>query len=180
MFKLFQFAAIAMISMISFTIQAEPLQDFHRLIITNPNNQILVVKIKDTDFWVTPGVYQNGDASAKLVESAQSYGLDIQNLELKGNFELINETTGKQGKRLFYTASIAAFPQQNSMPDFITEVRWLSPFDAINLMTFPHISILLSQILTSPETVWTGTIKRFQLDGEYKAEMTGPFQPLTP
>lgn len=31
---------------------------FHRLLILNSQNELMVVNIENTDFWVTPGLYQ--------------------------------------------------------------------------------------------------------------------------
>ena len=49
---------------------------FHRLIINNSENEIMMVKIKNKDVWVTPGFYQDSVQFIKegLHEIASTYG----------------------------------------------------------------------------------------------------------
>ena len=59
---------------------------FHRLLLLNDKQELLVVKIKNTDFWVTPGLYATSDepTEQKLHEQAAEYGLSLSELDLKG------------------------------------------------------------------------------------------------
>ena len=71
---------------------------FHRVLVMNSNNELLVVKIKNTDFWVTPGFYQTKEQSIKkeIIKTSESYGLKISDQKLKGVFLLKREINGKK------------------------------------------------------------------------------------
>ena len=71
---------------------------FHRLIISNSNNEIMMVKIKNTDVWVTPGFYQDSVQFIKegLHDIAATYGMKISNPKLKGAFSMRREIGEKR------------------------------------------------------------------------------------
>ncbi len=63
-------------------------------------------------------------------------------------------------------------------PENIEEIRWLPLAEAMRLITFPHINILLKQIVDNPEVVWGGTILRYKEGKEFKAKILNGFYPL--
>ncbi len=62
--------------------------EFHRLLIFNSENQLMVVKIKNTNFWVTPGLYSKDKklTNENLYKLATEYGLKVTKPSLKGIF----------------------------------------------------------------------------------------------
>ena len=70
---------------------------FHRLLLFNSKDELMVVKIENTDFWVTPGLYQTKEQTIKngLDSIASIYGIQIKNLKLKGTFILKREQFDK-------------------------------------------------------------------------------------
>jgi hypothetical protein len=159
----------------SFAKEAEKISDFHRLLAFNDKQQLMVVKIKNTDFWVTPGLYNKyGELAIKeLHQQAAEYGLTITPPELRGVFTLNIKNTNKQSIRYFYRATVKK--GEVKLPETIEQIKWLSIDEAMQLITFPHIKILIKQIMNHPDGIWAGSIMRYQEDGKLKAKMTEDF-----
>ena len=153
--------------------------DFHRLLITNNENELMVVKIKGTDFWVTPGLYSqtNELIYENLYDLARVYNLTITKPDLRGVFVLKNKQTKAVLHRYFYHAIAAG--GEIKTPGNIEEIKWLAIDEAMQVITFPHINILLKQITDRPETIWTGTILRYKEQGQLKAKMLDEFYPYS-
>ncbi|NVK21516.1 MAG: hypothetical protein HWD86_03280 [Kangiellaceae bacterium] len=166
--------------LISISVNAaeQPLEkEFHRLVVLDQEQKILVVKIKDTDFWVTPGLYSaihDDSINEKLIKLAAEYDLTISQPILKGKFKLINgENTTN---RYFYTATKTN--ELLKLPSNIESIHWLPLNEAMNLITFPHINILLNKIITSDDAIWCASVKRYREKGQYKAKLVDDFKPL--
>ncbi len=99
-------------------------------IIYNAENELMLVKIKDTDVWVTPGFYQDSTQFIKegLHDIASTYGLKISNPELSGVFSIRREVEG--GKEMLlrniyrcdYLSGVVHFPENQSFE--IGEIKW--------------------------------------------------------
>lgn len=152
--------------------------DFHRLLIFNEKNQLLVVKIKNTDFWVTPGLYaaNNDSINNRLHHLAAEYGMTLTQPQLRGQFILKNKKTDESLIRYFYTAHINKY--QPKIPGVIDLIKWLPVTEAMDLITFPHIKLLSKQVIDHPDSLWSGTVLRFKENSDYKAEMVKPFYKL--
>lgn len=138
---------------------------FHRLIIQNQNEEIMVVKIKNRNFWVTPGWYQ--DNSTKFNEgmkaNAAEYGLSISPVELRGLFTLRDEKDDSVSTRNIFVAHTQG--KHSKMPSYIDEIRWLSIKEAIALMTFPQISFALENIFENPNQVIGASLQLKKIEG---------------
>ena len=79
---------------ISVNAQESKVTTFHRMLILNKENKLMVVKIKNKDFWVTPGLYQNSKQTIKqgIDSVASTYGIKVYNLKLRGVYGLKNST----------------------------------------------------------------------------------------
>ncbi|ACV26455.1 hypothetical protein [Kangiella koreensis] len=159
--------------------QEEPTPStFHRLLIFNDSNEILVVKIKDRDLWVTPGWYLNQDSTIRegLTNLADSYALKIHELQLRGVFILRMGLDQKTSTRLIHSA--VAFNEDYKLPDGIDQVKWLPVNQVLEVINLPHIQYQIKQIVAHPETVWGGTQKMHWEDGVNKFEVLEEFYPL--
>jgi len=154
------------------------ISEFHRLLIFNENNQLMVVKIKNTDFWVTPGLYnQNKELTNENLHSlAAEYGLNITQPNLRGLFVLKNNKTTTVSKRYFYTVKVNG--GEIKTPNNIETIKWLPIDEAMSMITFPHINMLIKQIVDNPEIVWAGTVLRYKEGNQLKSTMTQSFYPL--
>ena len=151
---------------------------FHRLLIFNDSNEMLVVKIKDRDLWVTPGWYQSQDSTIRegLKNLAESYALEIHNLQLRGVFILRMGSEQKISTRLIHSAK--ALNEDYKLPDGIDQVKWLPVDQALEVINLPHIQYQIKQITAYPETVWGGTQKMYWEGGVNKFEVAEDFYPL--
>lgn len=151
---------------------------FHRLLVFNDNNEMMVVKVKNSNRWVTPGWYQDNRLTIKdgLNALAGSYGLTINTPTLRGVFTLKTAQNNEISTRLVYSTKIAG--GQIKAPEMIEEIRWLSADQAMKLITFPHINAQIEQLTKFPGTIWGGSQLMYQEDGVYKSETLEGFYPL--
>jgi hypothetical protein len=173
---------LLLIMLISQSIFAQELakpSTFHRLLVFNDNNELMIVKVKNSNRWVTPGWYQDHNLTiqAGLDELAASYGLKITTPTLKGVFTLKTAQNNELSTRLVYTTKMKS--GELKAPEMIEEIRWLSTKDAMKLITFAHINMQIDQLMKFPGTIWGGSQLMYQQDGVYKAKFIEPFYPLT-
>jgi len=150
---------------------------FHRLVIINSENELLVAKIENTDFWVTPGIYQTKELSIKkgLDSIASTYGIEIENLRLNGVFILKRELNGKKSTsmRNVYTAKIKEGTPKG--PNGIEKIKWLTIDKSLELITFPHINAMIEKIMTNPNEVWGGTLLQYKENENWKTKILEEF-----
>ena len=153
---------------------------FHRILITNSQNELMVIKIENTDFWVTPGLYQTKEQTIKkgLDSIALTYGIEIKELKLKGTFILKRELNGKNSTSLrnVYIAKIK--DRVEKKPNGIEEIKWLSTNKALKKITFPHINVMIKQIMTKTDEVWGGTLLQFKENDKWKTKVLEEFYAL--
>ena len=154
--------------------QAEPeIKIFHRLVILDADNKIMVVKVANANVWVTPGFYQTQDETIQngLNNLATSYGIEIEELKLKGVFLLKREVNEEYSTSLrnVYTARNKAGILKK--PTGIDEIKWVSMDEAIELITFPHISLMVKGIMDNPNVVLGGTLRQFRENDSWKTEI---------
>jgi len=154
---------------------ASDVSSFHRLIVLNDKDEILLVQIKDVGFWVTPGWYQDEKQNIQtgLKNLAEDYGLVITPPKLKGMFSLKGQDNKIYSIRNVYVARAKAY--QKTYPAIISDARWLPLEQATELMTFPHINFMLEQVINRPDKLWGGTIQRYKEKEAFKAKIVEPF-----
>ncbi len=160
----------------AFAQEAQKTSVFHRLLIFNEKNELMVVRIKNSDRWVTPGWYQDDRLTIKdgLGELVASYGVKTTEPTLRGVFTL----KGSQiSTRLIYSAKIDG--GEIKTPELIEEIRWLPVQKAIEVITFPHIRAQISQITERPGTIWGGSQTMYQENGTYGSKIIENFYPLS-
>lgn len=160
-----------------FAQEAPNASTFHRLLVFNSKNELMVVRIKNSERWVTPGWYQDGKLSIRqgLDALAGTYGVTIEKPVLRGVFTL-QDGQGELSTRLVYNTRITGGKLKS--PEIIDEIRWLPVPKAIDIITFPHITAQIAQITKHPETVWGG-FQRMHQDGDKQGvEIIEPFYPL--
>ena len=153
---------------------------FHRLVILNSENELMIVKIENTDFWVTPGLYQTKDLSIKkgLDSIALTYGIEIEEIKLNGVFILKREINGEKSTsvRNVYTAKSKKSIMKK--PNGIEEIKWLSVDKAMEQITFPHINAMIEKIMTKPNEVWSGTLLQYKENEDWKSKILEEFYSL--
>ncbi|MET1255914.1 hypothetical protein [Aliikangiella maris] len=157
---------------------AEKISTFHRLLIFNSKSELMVVKIKDTDFWITPSWYQDNTQliNEGMQHLAAEYGLTISQPVLREIFTVKNQHDNSLSLRHFF--SVNSDGKLVKKPEIIEEVRWLAVKDAVKLITFPYINILINQVVDHPDIVWGGSILRFKEGDEHKIKIIESLYPL--
>lgn len=159
-----------------FAQEAPKTSTFHRLLLLNEKNELMVVKVKNSNRWVTPGWYQDDRLTITegLDELAASYGVKIATPTLRGVFTL----KGSQvSTRLIYTTKIKS--GELKAPEIIEEIKWLPIPKAVEIITFPHISDQITQISKYPDVVWGGSQTMYQENGVYSSQVVEKFYPLS-
>lgn len=152
---------------------------FHRLLILNTQNEIMLVKIKSSNRWATPGWYQDGNLSIRtgLDELAATYGIRISDPLLRGVFTLTGQQEKTVSSRLIYLVRVKSGAVQ--APSTIEEIRWLPAEKAQELISFPHISAQIKQIMQYPNTLWGGAQLRTLENGVYGVKTLEDFYSLS-
>lgn len=153
---------------------------FNRLLILNSKNELLVVKIENTDLWVTPGFYQTKQTIRQGLDSiASTYGIKIEMPELKGVFLLKSDINGElsTSTRNIYTAETK--DRELKKPKGIEVAKWLPINKAIEQITFPHINVVIEQIMSNPKKVWGGYLSQFKDNGKWKTKILQDFYVLS-
>ncbi len=153
---------------------------FHRLLILNERSEIMLVKIKNSERWVTPGWYQDNktDIQTGLNVLAASYGIAITPPILRGVFTLSGPQEHAMSTRLVYVTHLKSGTL--TLPEMIQEVRWVTSQEAESVLTFPHISNQIRQIVQYPNTLWGGAQAMVHKDGVYGVKTLIDFYPLNP
>jgi len=150
---------------------------FHRLLIYNADDQLMVVKIENADFWVTPGLYQNKHQTIRqgLDSITSSYGLTIDSLALKGHFILKRQINKEQSTSLrnVYVAKVKEV--QHKTPQGIEKIEWLTHKEAIERITFPHIVAMFQQVHQYPDHIWGGSLLQYREDDQWQSRIIEPF-----
>lgn len=151
---------------------------FHRLLIFNEKSELMLVRIKDSDRWVTPGWYQDEKLTIRqgLEQLAESYGVKISSPVLKGVFTLKDGQSRVISTRLIYSTKITSGKLE--APALIGEIKWLPVQEAAEVITYPHISAQFMQITKHPNTVWGGTQYMHRDGNTNKSEIVDVFYPL--
>lgn len=153
---------------------------FHRLLVFNSQNELLIVNIENTNLWVTPGLYQDKEQTIKnrLNNIASTYGIELTDIKLKGTFILKRDLNGKHSTSLrhIYTAKIQGDAEKT--PNGIAKIKWLSPTQAMEKITFPHINEMIKQIIINPNEIWGGTLLQYKENDIWKTKVLENFYTL--
>lgn len=172
------FCILLLVSPLLFAQETHKTSVFHRLLIFNESGELLIVRFEETDRWVTPGWYQDGEMTIKegLTDLAAQHGVQIGAPVLRGIFTLEDTSGGIASVRLVHSIQVQGGRPRR--PEGIGEVRWAPVPEALELITFPHITAQIEQVTRHPDAVWGGSQTRYQEDGNYGSEVVEDFYRL--
>ncbi len=161
------------------TFAQQPDPTFHRLLIMNQSDELMIVKIKNSNVWVTPGLYQTHNQTIKegLDSIASTYGITLTNMELKGVFTLQQKATGVMAIKNYFVTKVDGWGKY--YPDILEEVRWLPLKEAYKLLSFPHINLFTKQVMAEPDVLWGGTVLKYKEGKENRGEIIEDFYSLS-
>jgi len=151
---------------------------FNRLLIFNDKNELLVVRVKDSKEWLTPGFYQDDQKLLKegLNQSAAAFGLTISEPVLQGVFVLKRRDEKNLSYRNLFTAKTK--DSVTKPPGVVDKIKWVKVGKANQLTSFPYMDSLIRQVTLYPDTIWGGSIASFTKDGKSSVEILEDFYPL--
>lgn len=168
---------VLIIAFISISVKAQEskITTFHRMLILNKENKVLVVKIKNKDFWVTPGLYQNSKQSIKqgIDSIAATYGIKVSEIVLRGIYGLKNPSQNYFSTRNIFVMKTNA--TDLILPEIIGKVLWLDVSDAVKRINIPHINDFIIDVFKFPNNVRSGTIERFENNGKLESRIIEEF-----
>lgn len=78
--------------------------------------------------------------------------------------------------RYFYTAAAAHnLGDETLVPNNTEKLAWLPLPEAMEIITFPHIKVMMKQVMDHSNQLWGGTVLRYQKDKNFKATIIRPF-----
>ena len=147
-----------------------------RLIILNDADEILMVE--DGSVWFMPSnIYKNRAFIKEDLKSlADTYGIQLTNLELRGQFSFKYDYESYATIRNYYVAQYAGGDLR--VPEGLDAVQWIPVQDAIEKTTVTAIKQISRQIIDNPDTVWGGSFLISE-DGEsHPTMLVEGFYPL--
>ncbi|WP_290710631.1 hypothetical protein [Flavihumibacter sp. CACIAM 22H1] len=146
---------------------------FLKLIVFNKENKIMLVKWKGA--WEIPGTRYNQPVTlSRFIDTlASEHGITVQDKELNGlfTFEYENRTTFTI--MYYYTTRYKA--GELITPESCEEIGWFAVEQALNLIPYREMRLILTQITNNPVIVWGGAIKKYN---DQSIQFTENFYPL--
>lgn len=152
-----------------------------RVIIMNADNQILMVGGKD--WWGMP--YVNFSKRQFLKESidsmAMEYGIELSDVELKGQFCFKYDYKPNVTFRNYYLAQhksgVAKVPK-NTLEDEFEKIEWVNIPEAIERNGNTGIKEITRHILNNQDAVWGGSFMVSHTEDDHPTKMVEDFYPL--
>lgn len=163
---------------ISVKAQESKVTTFHRMLILNKENKLLVVKIKNKDIWVTPGLYQNSKQTIKqgIDSIASTYGITVFDVALRGMYGLKTPSENDYSTRNIFVMKTDA--TNMILPEIIGEVLWLDMNEAVKRISFWHINHFIKDVFRFPNAIRFGTIERVLNNGKLISKVSEIFYSL--
>lgn len=147
-----------------------------RLIILNENNEMLMGR--EDYVWAPPGAMfnQRQFINEELDSLALTYGVEIDDVELRGYFAYKYDYHPYATTRAYYVAKYKGGTPKATAPT--EEVKWLPMEEALDISTVTSIRQSTMQILDYPNTVWGGSFMVSRTDTSHPTVIVEPFYPL--
>lgn len=154
----------------------DSMKTLSRLLVYNKEGHTLLIKVKE-GFWVTPAVHnKSADLMVPALNKlAASYGLTVSEPVLQGMFFVKYDFPQNQGlyNRMFFRVEQTGGKVQ--LPDGIIDYKWVSDAEAIDMLSFEHITAPMKQIVAQPDRVWAASFRFYLEDGKRMSEQTEAF-----
>ncbi|MFC4094649.1 hypothetical protein [Euzebyella saccharophila] len=63
-------------------------------------------------------------------------------------------------------------------PEGVSEIKCLSVDEVMKTITFPHINLMVKQIMSNPNDIWGGTLLQFKENDIWRAKVVEEFYGL--
>lgn len=152
-----------------------------RVIIMNPNNQILMVGGKD--WWGMP--YVNLSKRQFLKEAIDSmavaHGIQLSDIEIRGQFSFKYDYKPNMTFRNYYVAQYKSGEikvPKNTLEDEFEKIEWVNIAEAIERNNNTGIRQITRHILNHPDIVWGGSFMVSHTENNHPTKIVEDFYPL--
>lgn len=150
-----------------------------RLLISNANNQILL--IKHPNGWMTPALRHNKNMTIQqgLMDLAANYGITISPPTFAGMFMFLPDYKHGASFRQYFRARW--LKGDVKIPEgAILKAQWFSHQEAHDHLSMPGKIVsaekdMTMHLINYPETVWGGSYRLWKDEGEIRAMITEEF-----
>lgn len=151
---------------LSLKAQENKMTTFQRMLILNDEEKMMVVKIKDKDFWVTPGLYQNTKQTIKegIDSIAETYGLQVFDIAFRAMYGLSTPTKNAYSTRNMFVMKVKT--NHTKIPAILDKVEWLTIDEAMQRINIPHINFFIKDIFDNQNSIRFGTVEKQMIDGK--------------
>lgn len=127
-----------------------------KLYITNAENKVLLLKWGNE--WEVPGArYSAPYTLSKFVDTlAAEDGIKIKDVKLSGMFTVEYEGQKRLAVMQYYSAQYSSGSLR--VPAGCADIQWFSLEEALKILTFEDMKIMIRQINEDPKAVWGGAI----------------------
>ena len=155
--------------------QKKKITTFHRMLILNEKNEMLVVKIKDKKVWVTPGLYQNTKQSIKqgIDSIASTYGMKVFDIELKAIYGVKNPS-----KKYYSTRNIFVMKTKSihsKLPVILDKAEWISIEESEKFINIPYVNWFIQDVFKNPNVTRFGTVEKQLIEGKLTPKIVEEF-----
>ncbi len=156
----------------------DPTHNFtvQRLIIVNDANEMLMMREKHV--WAPPSSVFNDRAflTVSMDSLAAAYGIQIGDIELRGQFVYQYDYHPYATIRNYYVANYTSGAIR--IPEGVDDVQWIPIQQAIDRNSVPSIKSSVAQIIKNPDFVWGGSFMVSHVGDDHPTKQVGAFYPL--
>ncbi len=160
------------------SVHQDPTHNFtvQRLLILNNEGEMLMCREKHV--WVPLSfVFEDRQYVRESLDSlAMAFGLQIKDIELRGQFSYKYDYHPQATLRNFYVARLVKGEVET--PSGMDEVKWLKVDEAIDINTVSSIKLICQQIMGNPNIVWGGSFMVSHVGDDHPTKMVEDFYPL--
>ena len=160
------------------SVHQDPTHNFtvQRMLILNEKGEMLMCREKHV--WVPPSfVFESRSHVVEGLDSlAMAFGIEVKDIELRGQFSYKYDYHPHSTLRNFYVARFEGGDLQ--VPPGLDEAKWVKIEEAIKLNTVISIKNITRQIIENPNTVWGGSFLVSHVGDDHPTKMVERFYPL--
>ncbi|WP_146106863.1 hypothetical protein [Polaribacter porphyrae] len=160
---------------LSLKAQEKKVTTFHRMLILNEKNELLVVKIKNQNIWVTPGLYQNTKQSIQegMDSIAKTYGIKVSNIELRGIYGVKAPSKNYFSTRNLFVMKTKS--KHSKLPEIIDKAEWVSIKESEKFINIPYVNWFIQDVFHNPKTIRFGTVEKQLIEGKLTSKIVEQF-----
>ena len=155
-----QFGVFLLLTFWSFQLIAQTDNySFLKLMVVNKDEKVMLVKWDGA--WEVPGIRYNHPVTLTqmLGTLAAEHGITIGRKKLQGIFTFAYESRSTITLMQYYKAKFDSGTL--TVPASCEDIGWFTMQEALSIIPYPDMKMILSKIDTNPDNVWGAAIKKY-------------------